>query len=232
MIKRIVLLGLLILAGTAEASGKRAHGYIPALSQDPNGCHVDQTTSGAATLTMTGDLVSDSVCVMAAAQKISYEGSGSNAGVTATIVGTNADGVSQTEDLALSNGGTATTVYYYKTLISTAVDGAVDGNIEAGPLSTNGAVSETLLPDLTGHDPLMSIAVTITGTLTYTVEHTSWRMPASSGLFPTWFDTVDMIGLSANGEGNIVAPVGGVRVNLPTYTSGTAAIMIVQARRP
>jgi hypothetical protein len=234
MIKRwfaALIVGLFIFTPYAgAANGLRTTTAILSLSNDANGCFADQTPGGAVAITLDGVLVTSGVCIHAAAQQIAIEGGDNNAGVDVVIVGTNADGSAQTETLTLSNGGTATSVYYYKTITSITTDGATAGNIEGGPLSTNGAVSETLTPDLVGHDPLMSIATLITGTMTYTIEHTSFNMP--SAVVPVWFDTLDLAGKTASAEGNIVAPVGGVRINISAYTSGTAQLMILQARRP
>jgi len=231
MTRLIALAALLALAlGVhAASSGKPQSTSITSLSDDANGCFADQTTAGAASLSLDGALATSNVCIFASAQQISIEGAADESGVVATIIGTDADGRISTEALTLANAGTAKSVLYYKTITSIAVDGALTGNIEGGPLSTNGAVSATLVPDLAGYKPLMSIVADITGTMTVTVQHTSFTMP--SGREPVWFDTVDMTAVTADTEGNIGAPVGGVRLNITAYTSGSAELLILQAKR-
>ena len=120
-----------------------------ALTNDANGIFEDQTTGGAASLSLDGALVSDGVAycygttgTTKQGQLIAIEGTGNNSGITATITGT-LGGETVTEDLTLANNGTATSAKYYNTVSAISVDGAVTGNIEGGWLSssTNPAVT-------------------------------------------------------------------------------------------
>lgn len=219
---------ILLLAGPVLGAGygKRQSTQIGSLSNDANGCFEDQTTSGATALTLDGALVASSKCVFASAQQISIEGTGNNSGITFAIVGTDADGKYEAESLTGANNGTAKSARWYKTITSITPSGAVTGNVEGGPLSTNGAVSETLVPDLAGWSALMSLVLDITGTMTVTVEHTSYNYPSSAE--GVWFDTVDMTSVTADTEGNIVAPVGGVRAKITAYTSGSVDLLMLQ----
>ena len=229
-INSILALLLIFLVSTTAygLGGKRQTVQISTLSNDANGCFEDQTTSGAATLLLNGVLATGTpaICRFASAQQISIEGTGTNAGVVAAIIGLGADGRDERENLTLVNAGTAKSVRYYIQIKSIDVDGAVDGNIEAGPLSTNGAVSASILPDLASYSALMSISVGITGTLTATIEHTSNRTPST--IEQRWFSTLDLTGLTADAEGNIVASVAGIRAKITSYTSGTLNLVILQ----
>ena len=119
-----------------------------ALTDDANGIFEDQTTAGAADLSLDGALVASGVayCYGEAlptakqGQLLAIEGTGNNSGVVATITGTFGGGA-QVEELTLANNGTATSANYWTTVTNIAVDGAVTGNIEGGWLaaSTNPA---------------------------------------------------------------------------------------------
>lgn len=227
--KRLNILALLLVFSTAAYGfGElRQTTQILSLSNDPNGCFEDQTTSGAAALSLDGALVSGGKCRFASAQQIAIEGAGDNDAITVAIVGKDADGKSETETLTLADNGTATSVRWYIEIESITSSGAVTGNIEGGPLSANGAVSATLSPDLVSYTALMSLVVD-SCTCTYTVEHTSYKVPST--IEPIWFDTVGLTGLTADAESNIGAPVAGVRANITAFTSGTLTLTMVQAK--
>ena len=242
-----ILFALAATIGFADGGGLRQAHLIPTLTNDPNGIAEDQTTSASADLTLNGVLVTTYsstalstpcnplgknsgpyVCGEgAAAQKVSIEGTGNNSGITFTLLGTDADGWVQTEVLTGGNTVVVHSVLYYKTMDTVTASGAVTGNVEVGFLSAQGAVSGTLVPDLSGHTPLMSIAVQ-SCTCTYTVDHTSWGMPST--VEPAWFDTAELAGLGIDAEHNISAPVGGVRARITAYTSGSLTILILQAK--
>lgn len=229
--KRLSLFLILLLVAfgaDARQAGKSQVSSILSLSNDANGCIQDQTTSGAAALLLNGDLVSGGVCKFSSAQQISIEGVGANAGVIAAIIGKGADGKDERENLTLTNGGTAKSVRYYIKITSINVDGAVTGNIEGGPLSTNGAVSASLVPDLSSYDSVISLAVGVTGTLTYTIESTLSNTASSKEQL--WFGVADLEGLTANNKGNLVVPIAGIRARISSYTSGTLELTILQGR--
>jgi len=114
------------------------------LDSDANGISVDQTTSGAADLTITGVLASGGVATIAEAQKVLIEGVGDNDEVNFTITGTDADGHVMSETLVGADSGTVTTAAAFKTVTTIAVDSAVDGNVEIGVLNTNGLIGPSV----------------------------------------------------------------------------------------
>jgi hypothetical protein len=140
-----------------------------ALTNDANGIFEDQTTAGAATLTLNGALVESGVAYCygltgtnAQGQLIAIEGTGNNSGITATITGT-LGGATVTETVTLANNGTATSTYYFNTVSSITVSGAVTGNIEGGWLSssTNPAVILAVKTDRIQNPFNASIGVTL-----------------------------------------------------------------------
>ncbi len=175
------------------------------LTNDANGIFEDQTTGGAAALVLNGALVSSGVAYAYGSanttpqgQKISIEGTGSNAAFTATVVGTDAGGAAQTETFALVDNGTATSTLYFRTVSSITVSGNIDGNIEGGFLSAQGGATREFYLDrqqLPGNAQL-TVALVSAGTVTAQYSETM-RDPQSATSYAqdaVW-QTVD--GLSA-----------------------------------
>lgn len=71
----------------------------------------------------------------------------------------------------------------------------------------------------------VGFAVVLTGTATYTVQHT-FDDPASS---PTVFSHPTVAAQTANADGNYAFPVRAIRVNVTAYTSGTITLTAIQA---
>jgi hypothetical protein len=206
---------------------------ITSLSNDANGVFVDQTTTGAGNLELDGVLVVDGVAVFEQAQKISIEGAGTNSGITATITGTDADGTVVSESLALADNGTATSVLYYKTITSIYVDGTVDGNIEGGPLATNGAVSRSLR--VNGQQPNFKLGLfgDMSGALTYSVQY-AYQQPEdeyaiSYSASADWRPVDAMSAVTADSTSNIFYKVNAVRLLISAYTNGTCKLTVTQS---
>jgi len=87
----------------------------------------------------------------------------------------------------------------------------------------NGAV---VAVNLAVSPPNIGLAVIITGTITYSVQHTFddiWD-PAVT---PIWFNHPTMTGLTANADGNYISPPRGVRL-ITTAGTGTARLVLNQ----
>lgn len=206
---------------------------ITSLSDDANGVFADQTTTGAGNLELDGVLVVDGVAYFDQAQKISIEGTGTNAAINATISGTDADGTAVSEVLALANNGTVTSVLYYKTITSIYVDGTVDGNIEGGPLATNGAVSRSLR--VNGQQPNFKLGLfaDMSGVLTYSVQYTpdqpedAYSVSYSASAY--WLPVDAMSAVTADSVSNLFYKVNAVRLLISAYTSGTCKLTVTQS---
>lgn len=77
----------------------------------------------------------------------------------------------------------------------------------------------------------VGLGVVVSGTLTYTVQHTFDDIHAD-GFDPdtaTWFDNAGLTNQTATNDGNYAFPVTAVRLNVSAYTSGTAVMTVVQA---
>ena len=72
---------------------------IAVLTNDANGIAEDQTTSGAADLSLDGALVSGGIATTtnSTAQMVAIEGTGNNSGITFTITGTDPNGQAHSE---------------------------------------------------------------------------------------------------------------------------------------
>jgi hypothetical protein len=98
-------------------------------------------------------------------------------------------------------------------------------------VSQTGVGSSTVvIPDYMLNPFNIGVAVKVTGTVTYTVEHTfddvfaTTFSPASA----TWFSHTTLASLSANAVSNYAFAVRGIRVTV-TAGSGTASLTLVQS---
>lgn len=86
------------------------------------------------------------------------------------------------------------------------------------------------VPDVNKNPFNIGLGVTVSGTVTYTVQHTFDDVFAS-GFDPssaTWFDHPTLAADTANADGNYAYPVTGIRVSV-TAGTGTATLTIIQA---
>ena len=87
--------------------------------------------------------------------------------------------------------------------------------------------SEVTALDVDANPFNVGIGVVVSGTVTYTIQHTFddvW----DSNVTPTWFNHAALNSLSANANANYAFPVTAVRVNV-TAGSGTATATFIQA---
>ena len=213
------------------------------LINDNNGIFEDQTTGGAADLTINGALATGGVAhlygisnTVRQGQLLAIEGSGNNSGVVATITGTFGGGA-QVETLTLSNAGTATSSKYWTTITTIAVDGAVTGNIEGGFLTASTNPAATLAFKLDYMSPWgkasIGTAVSSGATLNYTVQHTFDLPQADYGTSSwdadaTWHNTEGLAAKTATDNGNYNFNVMGSRLRINSYTSGTIKFTVAQ----
>lgn len=73
----------------------------------------------------------------------------------------------------------------------------------------------------------VGFGVVLTGSATYTVQH-SFDDPASTTGLVTWFDHPTITGKTANADGNYAFPVSAIRINV-TADVGKATMTIIQA---
>lgn len=77
------------------------------------------------------------------------------------------------------------------------------------------------------------VGVTITGTLTATVEYTFDDPEANYATdFATdanWFSDIDLTDIVSSTSGNIIVPVSAIRLDVTAYTSGSAVLVALAA---
>ena len=72
----------------------------------------------------------------------------------------------------------------------------------------------------------LGFGVVVTGTVTYTVQHTFTE--TAFGATPVWFSHPTIAAKSDNQDGNYAFPVSGIKV-LVTAGAGTATLTLIQA---
>lgn len=73
----------------------------------------------------------------------------------------------------------------------------------------------------------VGFAVVVSGTITYTVEHTFDNVLDSS-VTPTWFSHETLVGQTTSQDGNYAFPIRAIRVN-NTAGTGTTTLTVLQA---
>lgn len=76
----------------------------------------------------------------------------------------------------------------------------------------------------------VGFAVVVSGTVTYTVQHT-FDDVLNSSVTPTWFNHTAVAGQSASADGNYAFPVRAIRLS-NTAGSGTTTLTAIQAGSP
>lgn len=94
------------------------------------------------------------------------------------------------------------------------------------------AGTSTAIPMDTYSDPFnVGVAVVMTGTLTYSVEHTFDDI-FNSAVTPTWFANTGLSAKTTSSDGNYAYPVRAIRLNITSFTSGSATMTVIQAGMP
>ena len=95
-------------------------------------------------------------------------------------------------------------------------------------VSQTGTGSSSTIPMNLDSTPFnVGFGVKVTGTVTYTVQHSFDPVWANSGV-TTWYNHPTIASLSANADGNYAFPVSAIKV-LVTAGSGTAELTVIQA---
>lgn len=140
-----------------------------------NGIALAQAVAGAKNLTLNGSLVTSGVANLtgpgAGAQRVVAvsANAGDNTQIL-TITGLNISGAAISEKLALNGVTQVNSIYDYASVSNIAINAATAGNITAG----TDAIGSTpwVLDNFLSPGWYLSVAVSLTGTVNYTVEHT------------------------------------------------------------
>jgi hypothetical protein len=199
-----------------------------------NGIALAQTPAAAGNLVLAGSLTSGGVATLDAARRILVSSTGSDAARVFTVYGTNSGGapISVTVTGVVS-GAPVYTVLDFLTVTRIAVDAATAGAITAG---TNGVASTPWIVDNLYSDYwALSIAVQVTGTVNYTVEHTyddpqaalnpvayGWVTEHGSAVPPVAWPDPTLVNASASGETKF--PDNPIFAHRVTINSGTGLV--------
>ncbi|GAF77392.1 unnamed protein product [marine sediment metagenome] len=202
--------------------------YIDPDVVDPNGLAEAQAVSGAGEITLDGVLIVNDVFTGDYARRIGILSAGDDSGDTFTITGTDADGKSQTEDLAGSSGapGTAESIKYYKTVTSVSTDGAAAGNVSVGTVDE--FVTNTI-PIETSNSSAATVSLErFSGTISVIVEETFSKLQYTDSI-----EFVDSpLGVTASAaSSNMSLHASGVRLKCGSYTSGAELRMVINQNR-
>ena len=99
---------------------------------DRDGLVTSTTPSGAGTVTLDGDLVTNAIATLSGQRKVLIFSDGDESGVVFSLVGQNTAGVAVTENITGPNTTTVYSANEYKTVTSVTINGAGTGNIEVG----------------------------------------------------------------------------------------------------
>lgn len=86
--------------------------------------------------------------------------------------------------------------------------------------------SAVQVPDIRLNPFAIGVGVAVTGTITYTVQHT-FDDPFSA--VATWFDHPSLTAQTTNKDSNYAFPVRGIRLSVSASTGGSATLKLVQA---
>jgi len=201
-----------------------------------NGICLSQTPAGAGNLVLNGALASGgAVSFGNASQKIATQGfhsyliditsAANDSARTFTITGTDPDGKAQTEARAGPNIGTVTSVKYWRSISSIAIDAASAGALTLGINAAGQFVSQSVSLDIYTKDT--SVAVDISGTINYDVQKCFERPTA--GETPNWV-AGGLSAQTADASTAYTAPTGAVRLKVNSYSAAaTAKLQVLQS---
>lgn len=195
--------------------------------------------AGAITLTslaITGPIDPQVGTVLGLARIITLVSGSDDSGITFTITGKDENGVSITEAVT---GGASTTVVstkYYTSVQSITHTGSVAGTFSSGVTNTTASAKLGLLPlNLYGRIGA-TVAVTVSGTISYTVKLTyddclgGFTTLANAALFATPATPTALTAQSSSAYSLLPPGVCGISVTIPTYT--TAGFIILNVVSP
>ncbi len=224
--------------------------YMLPRATDANAIAAAQTLSGAASVTLNGVLVSGGVATIkqtgkdSAGRDYSQHGQvvtitsvGNDSGVTFTVTGKDQDGQTITATIAGANAGAATVAGYWSEVSAVSSDGATAADIEVG-ITT--ASSSPTIPLDNYNAAGCALFVILSGTATYTVQHTAQNVNAQTwrdgyswdAVDGTWLNhnSSDLVAATASADGNYACIPTATRCIVTAWTSGTVEYDVLTNR--
>jgi hypothetical protein len=202
--------------------------HIDPENVDANGLAEAQAVASAGALSLNGALIVGGVFTGDYARQISITSDGADGGRTFTLVGTDADGKSQTEDITGPASATVESVEYYKTITSITVDDACAGNISSGTVDE--FVTQTI-PIETGASDAATISLErFSGTIDVTVQVTKSRIQYTDSI-EFYAGPTSLQGQTSASTDDIDNHASGFRVVCNSYSSGAELRCICNTNR-
>lgn len=185
--------------------------------------------------TLDGSLVSAGVATFGAAQLVTFTAdAGDNcSAVTFTVTGTDPDGRAQTEAIVGPNNNTVTGTKYFKTVTAVSASATTGAGVQCSCGNAVTSVSRTLRTNL--HHPNFAIGMgaLVTGTITYSVQHTFQDYPGGDPTrvtYPTnWFEHATITGDTTSVDGSYLYPVAALRLRVTASTSGSVVLDVAHS---
>lgn len=142
----------------------------PLTAASANNIATSQSLAAAGALTLNGSTVTGGVAILGAQRRVAIASNGNDSGLTWTITGRNVSGNTISETLTGGNIATVASALDYSAVTSIVGSAATASTVTAGTSATNplGSSRWVRLDDW-APGPL-NIAVTVSGTISYTVE--------------------------------------------------------------
>jgi hypothetical protein len=208
-----------------------------------NGVCLSQTPAAAGLLTMNGSLVTGGVATFDVARRVGITSAGNDSTVVFTVTGTNRWGNTITDTATGANGAVvAQTALDFLTVTSIRSSAATANAITAGTSgvgSSEWQACDTMVPFWA-----LSVAVSVSGAVTYTVEHTyddpnklgttliappqQFSLEGQSNSPPIAWPNPSLIGKNTSGEAQYAnQPIFAYRVTV-TAGTGRATLQAIQ----
>lgn len=206
------------------------YSYQPTATDDDAIC-LSQTPAGAGDLLINGVLAAGGVATMGAQQHVTIISGANISNRTFDIYGTDGSGATNSKlSVTGPNIATVEVLTNFKTITRIAISGAAAGALTVG---VNGKGEGYPLPlDYIADPTSVAIACVITGSPTYTVQH-SFDDPFTATYdqaAATWFDhdSSALVGATANQDGNYAFPPRVSRIKVSS-TSGGVTMTVIQS---
>jgi hypothetical protein len=198
---------------------------------DANGISLSQTPAagGVQSLTITGALASGGSVTFSTPQHVTITSAGVDTARTFTVTGTDRDGLAMTEDITGPSTSVTLGIKNFATVTGITVDDDTAGAITAG---VDGLCeSRWFSLDHYTNEFNVGFGVDVTGTITFTVQHTYDDIFVSDfdEITATAYDHTSVAAKSADTDGSYATPITAMRVEVTASASGTAAVTIIQA---
>jgi hypothetical protein len=201
---------------------------VPLAAAVANGICLSQTPA-VGPLVLNGSLVVKGVAVLDQARQIAFASTGNNSNATFTITGTDIYGLAQSEAVVGGNIATVVTTKNYKTVTSITSSAVSVAGLTVGTNSSPAVTSSPWVRFDDYGDAQVSLQVTATGTVNYTVQQTlddpnSPTNPVAPASV-SWLSHPDatLVGATATLQGNYAFKPVFARVLLNSGTGSVAA---------